>query len=106
MTDTKHTPTPWHASETGTVGGKIYLFGPVNKDGHAIAIGDTRTAHGRQNDEANAAFIVRAVSRDHVFDELVKAAEGIINSTDHSDDDRPLMVALRAALANAAKVSS
>lgn len=63
-----HTPTrEWYESNTGNHQGLIIEYG----SGKNIAI---------TYDKADAAFIVRAVNRDHVFDELVAALKDSASS--------------------------
>ena len=57
-----HTPTPWHvAQDMGRL--EVVIAGP------------DRRIHARCAGEADAALIVRAVNRDHLFEEMVAFVE-------------------------------
>lgn len=104
----EHTPTPWAVcKEAGNNGFASTIAGHFTKKfngeisqytiGHLGRIGESVNA----TDEANAAFIVRACNRDHVFDELVEALTDAVIATasDHAED--PWSLRARALLAKA-----
>lgn len=81
----QHTPTPWHVGD-GKAARIIY-----GQDGYAIA--DATVYHGRHGgaEEANAAFIVRAVN---AHDDLVAALRKARNAISEEvlaagDEDHP-----------------
>jgi hypothetical protein len=62
----QHTPTPWISADCGLGGDpSIVIFNKFN-----VPVARMDIEEGLQ--EANAAFIVRAVNRDHLFDELLE----------------------------------
>ena len=56
----KHTPTPWQIGIT--LYPYVHFYGPSDAAGFSLAIGSCVTAFGKENDEANANFIVMAVN--------------------------------------------
>lgn len=69
----KHTPTPWKATGryVGTPRHMSYVAECSDKNG--IWASDSHST-------ANAAFIVKAVNRDHLFDELVAVLKEIVSA--------------------------
>jgi hypothetical protein len=64
-----HTPTPWFKNSKFEIGPR-----PRTDDQHDGMLHPVADVFG-DNREANAAFIVKAVNRDHHFEALVKALE-------------------------------
>lgn len=62
---TKHTPTPWDIDVMG------YIRGPESEN--------------ILENHDNAAFIVRAVNRDHLFEELLRSAKEFTDHYDYED---------------------
>lgn len=73
------TPRPWH---TGGDGGRIIY----DADGKPIASATIYLNTSRDEMTANAALVVRAVNRDHLFDELVQACK-LFEAYDIDDTD-------------------
>lgn len=67
-----HTPTPWQIGIT--LYPYVHFYGPSDVAGFSVAIGSCVTSFGKENDEANAAFIVKACN---AHDELVAALENV-----------------------------
>ena len=67
---TNHTPTPWVCGPEYEDGNPTY----IHKDGHAIA--DCSMGYGVE-DDANAAFIVKAVNN---HDALVQALQALVDN--------------------------
>jgi hypothetical protein len=107
MTD--HTPTPWRANDAGHLarvnGGFVPLRTPFRHD--AFQDGPRRSDHTEETLQANARLIVRAVNRDHLFDELVTALESMVFQFEHngqeSDSDKTVLDHASAVLAKAKK---
>lgn len=89
MTAPKHTPAPWHA-ENGTIYSQYATIGSAHG----------KTRNDAEND-ANAAFIVRAVN---AHDALVEALEEFIGS--HATFSVPSIAAKARAALRAAKGES
>jgi hypothetical protein len=69
-----HAPTPWvYIDKHSPYGEAEVTHGVIQGDGEHLAVMVTDTPDGK----ANAAFIVRAVNRDHLFDELVEALRAV-----------------------------
>lgn len=106
----EHTPTPWRVEE-----GTDLIWGACNSDdqstygmGYSIVEGKSGSWNKGRPDmderEANAAFIIKAVNRDHHFDALVKALEAIDDLDEQGRLGRIAREALDALLPTAADV--
>ena len=71
-----HSPTPWKNMETAG----SYDYQIVDAAGYPVSSGE----YGIFNPD-DRALIVRAVNRDHAFDDLVKALEGLSSLMDEAD---------------------
>ena len=91
MTTTKHTPTPWKYRTEGKPHNSHYAFEiTMEKKNHVIAVIDRETPTNPE-DEANAAFIVKAVN---CHDDLVKSLEECLDELttflyDHAKANTP-----------------
>ena len=72
----KSTPTPWKAVDLPHE--KLVIHDAIG----VVATISGRFIDGKRCDVANAALIVRAVNRDHLFGELVEALTGIAELQD------------------------
>jgi hypothetical protein len=79
----EHTPTPWRIN-----GNSIW-----SNDGYVAELSCPR---GPDMRDADAAFIVKAVNRDHHFDALVKALEAVAAAKMPGEARRIAVEALRA----------
>ena len=73
----KHTPTPWRRGQSGN----LHIYGPDGMGKHSGLVAEVSGRFYDGERAANAALIVRAVNRDHLFGELVetmKAADLMI----------------------------
>jgi len=83
MEQAKHTPTPWKLDRHDKHGlydeTYTHIDGPSGAWMHFARIVVRMEGDDSDSKEglANAAFIVRAVNRDHVFDDLVKALDSV-----------------------------
>jgi hypothetical protein len=76
----EHTPTPWQIGIT--LYPPVHFYGEADAAGYCRAIGSCVTAFGKENDEANAAFICKAVNS---HDALVTFAKFIRDGYDRTD---------------------
>lgn len=76
----KHTPTPWHFAELKGDDGLGYICGAAGTEIDHLGNSELSQAEN----QANAALIVRAVNRDHLFDGGLALAE-LIEQFDDND---------------------
>jgi hypothetical protein len=97
--DSRHTPTPWSLNEQ-TVKSPPYELTVAFCGGAAGCSGTDGRIITRQEAEANAALIVRAVN---AHDDLVAALRNLISMADFFMTDAPQRVAIEEAQAALAK---
>lgn len=87
-----HTPTPWHLEKSGYTQTSVYIYSEIGKPlAHTVT-----PDFGLDEQEANAAFIVRAVNS---HDTLVDAIKFAISDPEYDKDMKleGLVAALKAA---------
>jgi hypothetical protein len=74
----EHAPTPWQIGIA--LYPYVHFYGPSDKAGGALAVGACVTALGKEYDEANAAFIVKAVNNHEALVKALTAACGYMRN--------------------------